>query len=330
MKQVRLWLGVLVSLVLLGAAFRGVDLGQLGRSLAEVRTGWLVPVLVSIPLRFWLTALRWQVLLRPVKTIGVHRLFGVTMIGFMANNILPARMGEFVRAYALGKSESLPASLSFATIVLERLFDGFTLLAFLVAGVLFLRPERWLVWSAVASFVLYLGVLGGLVWLRQGGALGWLVARLPAAVRLRVGGPLDSFALGLDVMGNRRALGTVAALSLLIWGINVAGLWAMFAAFDLALPPYAPFLVLAIVAVALVLPSAPGYVGTFQVGTVAGLALFAVPEATALSLSLLYHALNYVPITALGLVYLGTMNLTLGELRAAGTKARPTAPPWPT
>lgn len=321
MKHVKLWLGIGVSLALLWLAFRGVDRAELAHSLAQVRTAWLVPVLATIPVRFWLTAVRWQLLLRPVKEIGVHRLFGVTMIGFMANNVLPARMGEFVRAYALGKSESLPASLSFATIVLERLFDGFTLLAFLVGGVVFLRPEPWLVWSALASFALYVGVLASLLWLRRGRALGAVLAWLPAAVRVRVAGLLDSFTLGLDVLGDRRALGTVAALSLAIWAINVAGLYAMFVAFSLNLPPYAPFLVLAIVAVALVLPSAPGYVGTFQVGTVAGLALFSVPEATALSLSLLYHAINYVPITALGLVYLSAMNLTLGELRAAGEKA---------
>ena len=123
----KLWLGVAVSGVLLWLAFRGVDLQEVGHSFTQVRTVWLLPVLASIFVRFWLTAIRWQVLLRPVKRIGIHRLFAVTMIGFMANNVLPARMGEFVRAYALGRSESLSTPLSFATIVLERVFDGFTL-----------------------------------------------------------------------------------------------------------------------------------------------------------------------------------------------------------
>ncbi|MBI2467595.1 MAG: flippase-like domain-containing protein [Candidatus Rokubacteria bacterium] len=209
----------------------------------------------------------------------------------------------------------------FATIVLERVFDGFTLLAFLVAGVAFLRPEPWLVWSAVASFCLYLGVLVALLWLRAGRGLGVLLAPVPARLRPRLTALLDSFALGLDVLGDPRALGTVAALSLLIWLINVAGVQAMFMAFSLDLPPHAAFLMLAIVAVALVLPSTPGYVGPFQAGTVLALALFSVPKATALSLSIVYHAVNYIPITLVGLVYLGAMNLTLGELRAAGEKA---------
>ncbi len=314
----RLWLGVALSLALLWLAFRGVEPGELGRALAGVRPGWLAPVLATIAVRFWLTALRWQVLLRPVKRVGLHRLFGVTLIGFMANNLLPARMGELVRAYALGRSEALSKSLSFATIVLERVFDGFTLLAFLVVGALSLRPEPWLVWSAAASFGLYLGALAGLLWLRSGRGRGRLLAWLPAGLARRAGGLLDSFALGLDVLRDARALLAVAALSLAIWLTSALGLHAMFLAFGLGLPPYASLLVLAIVAVAILLPSAPGYVGTLQIGTVAGLALFSVPEATALSLAILYHAVHYIPVTAAGLAYLGALNLTLGELRAAG------------
>jgi len=320
----KLWLGVVVSLVLLWVAFRSVDLEEIGRSLRQVRTVWLLPVVATIFVRFWLTAVRWQLLLTPAKRVTVHRLFGVTMIGFMANNVLPARMGEFVRAYALGRSESLPVALSFATIVLERVFDGFTLLLFLIGGLLFLRPSPWLVWSAAASFCLYLGVLGALVSLRGGRGLALIasgLAWLPARFRAPAGRLLDSFRLGLDVLGDGRALAVTVVLSLAIWVINVVGVQAMFVAFSLDLPPHAAFLLLAVIAVALVLPSAPGYVGTFQIGTVAGLGLYEVPEATALSLSIVYHAINYVPITLVGLAYLGSMNLTLGELRAAGEKA---------
>lgn len=316
------WAGVAVSLALLWVAARGVDPTELGRAFRHLRPVWLIPTFALLFVRFWFTAVRWQVLLRPIKTISVHRLFGVTMIGFMANNVLPARMGEFVRAYALAKSETLSTSLAFATIVLERVFDGFTLLAFLVAGLLFLRPERWLVWSAVASFCLYVAVLGGLLWLRHGRGFGWVLARLPLSVRDRAARLLDSFTLGLDVLGDGRALAVIAGLSLFIWAISAVTAWTMFAAFSLDLPAHAAVLLLAIVAVAVALPSAPGYVGTFQAGTVAALALFAVPESTAFSFSVLSHVLHYVPITVTGLVYLSLMNLTLSELRTAGAKGR--------
>lgn len=322
--QWKLCLGVAVSLALLYVAFRGVNLHELRGSLGDVRAGWLVPVLATIVVRFWLTALRWQVLLRPAKEIGVHRLFGVTMIGFMANNLLPFRIGEFVRAYALGRAEALPASLSFATIVVERVFDGFTLLLFLLGGLLFLQLPPLVLWLAGGSFCLYLGVLVVLLSVRHpwGAALaGRVLAWLPARLRAPVERVLGSFRLGLDALGSGRAVIVTVGLSLAIWTINALGVQAMFAAFSLDLPLHASFLVLAIMAGILILPSAPGYVGTFQYGTVLALGLFAVPKATALSLSIVYHAVNYIPITAVGLVYLGAMNLTLGELRAAGEKA---------
>jgi uncharacterized protein (TIRG00374 family) len=319
----KVWLGVAVSLVLLWVAARGVSLDEVLQQMRQVRLVWLMPVIASIFIRFWLTAVRWQVLLLPIKRIGLHRLFAITMIGFMANNVLPARLGEFVRAYALGRSETLPPSLPFATIVIERIFDGFTLLVFLVGGLSFLKPSRTLVWAAALTCVLYLGVLGGLIALRTAwglAALNWTLERLPDRLARPARRLLDSFRTGLDVLSDARALVSTALLSLVIWLVNAAGVEATFRAFSLELPLYASFLVLGTIAVALVLPSAPGYIGPLQVGAVQGLALVGVPRETALSLSIVYHLLNYIPITIVGLAYLSALNLTLGELRAASGK----------
>jgi glycosyltransferase 2 family protein len=316
----KLWLGIAVSLVLLWVAFRGVQPEEIVQSMAGVRPGWLVLVVLSLPVRFWLTAVRWRFLLGRAKRVGLHRLFGITLIGFMANNLLPARMGEFVRAYALAKSETLSMSLSFATIVVERLFDGFTLLLFLVASAVFLKPERWIVVPALMLFGVYVVVVIGLVWLRRGGSLAPIIRWLPGRLQGRATEMLDSFASGLDVLGDAPTLGAVAGLSIVIWGVNVAGLHAMFVAFSLDVPAYASALVMGILTLTLAAPSTPGYVGPFQAGTVVALGLFGVPKATALSLSIVYHALNYIPITLAGLAYLGAFNLTLGELQAAGEK----------
>lgn len=320
----KVWLGVAVSALLLWVAVRGVSLEDVLHQLREVRPAWLVPVLASIFLRFWLTAIRWQYLLRPVKWVGVHRLFAITMIGFMANNVLPARLGEFVRAYALGRTESLPASLPFATIVIERIFDGFTLLLFLVGGLSFLQPSRTLVWAAALTCALYLGVLATLIALRTGRGLGLITAildRLPDRLARPARHLLESFRAGLHILGDVRALLVTALLSIVIWLVNAAGVQASFYAFSLDLPGYASFLLLGVIAVAIALPSAPGYIGPFQAGTVQGLALVGVARDTALSVSIVYHLLNFVPITLVGLAYLNALNLTLGELRTAGEKS---------
>jgi glycosyltransferase 2 family protein len=322
--RIKIWLGVAVSALLLWVAVRGVSVDEVVHQLRQVRPLWLLPVLASIFVRFWLTAIRWQLLLRPAKRIAVHRLFAITMIGFMANNVLPARLGEFVRAYALGRSEALPASLPFATIVIERIFDGFTLLVFLVGGLSFLRPSRALLWAAGLTCGLYLMVLVALLALRTGHGIGLLMAALTRLPE-RIGAParrlLDSFRAGLDVLGDTSALLGTAVLSIVIWVVNALGVEATFRAFSLDLPAYASFLLLGVIAVALVLPSAPGYVGPFQAGTVQGLALLGVARETALSLSIVYHLCNYIPITIVGLAYLSALNLTLGELRTAGEKS---------
>jgi uncharacterized membrane protein YbhN (UPF0104 family) len=172
--------------------------------------------------------------------------------------------------------------------------------------------------------VLYLGILAALMLLRTGRGLGlligvidWLPERLANPGRRL----LDSFREGLDVLSDARALLLSAALSIVIWGVNAAGVEATFQAFGLELPRYAPFLLLGTIGVALVLPSAPGYVGPFQVGTVEGLALVGVARETALSLSIIYHLANYIPITLVGLAYLSALNLSLGDIRAVGEKS---------
>jgi glycosyltransferase 2 family protein len=323
--QGKLWLGVAVSAVLLWLVLRGVRLADILQHLGDVRWPWLVPmVLLSVFFRFWLTAVRWRLLLRPVKRISVNRLFGVTMIGFAANNLLPARLGELVRAYALGRVEALPASLSFATIVVERLFDGLILLLFLGGSLPFLGPTPWVVWSAILAGGLYLGLLATLLALRARHGLvllAQILDRLPPRLAERLRRLVDSFRLGLDVLGDWRTLGLIALLSIAIWLVNALGVQALFAAFSLELPFQAATFVLATIAIALILPAAPGHVGTLQLGTVAGLTAFGVAPNLAISFSVIYHLANTIPITVTALAYLGVLGLTFGDLRAAREKS---------
>lgn len=318
----RLLLGVGISALFLWLALRNVEGAELVRSLREVRPLYLlVAFLFTVVIRFWLTALRWQVLLQPIKPIGAHRLFSVTMIGFMANNVLPARMGEFVRAYALGRTESLSKSLSFATIMIERVFDGLTLLGFLAVAVFFVPFPAWVAPAAEASLILYLAILGVMVWLwhRPETAARWLgrlLGRFPA-LQARALGILRSFTLGLEVLTRGHHLAAVLGLSILIWLGVVVGVQLAFRALGLSLPPIAGVVLVSIVSLGVMLPSSPGFVGTFQFFTVTSLALFGVPDSQGFSFSLVYHAMQYFPITAMGLAYLWWENLSLREVRTS-------------
>jgi len=323
----RFLLGVLISAVALWLALRNVEGAELARSLREVQLLYLLVAFVfTVLVRFWLTALRWQVLLQPIKPIGTHRLFSVTMIGFMANNILPARMGEFVRAYALGRTESLSKSLSLATIVVERVFDGLTLLGFLAVAVFFVPFPGWVLPAAEASFALYLAVLGVMVWLwhRPETASRWLgrlLAPFPPRLQARAQEILRSFTLGLEVLTRGRHLAAVMGLSILIWLVVIAGVQIAFLALGLTLPLMAGIVLVTIVSLGVMLPSSPGFVGTFQFFTVTSLALFGVPESQGFSFSLVYHAMQYFPITGMGLAYLWWENLSLREAQTSAEAA---------
>ena len=121
-------IGLLVSLVFLYLAFRKVDFSELWSALKGANYWYILPNIVLVILSMWMRAYRWKFMIHPIKKVGLGRLFSTVMIGFMANNVLPARLGEFVRAYSLGAKENISKSATFATIVIERIFDGFAIL----------------------------------------------------------------------------------------------------------------------------------------------------------------------------------------------------------
>ena len=209
-----------------------------------------------------------------------------------------------------------------------------------MGGLSFLQPSRTLRLGGRADGrALYLGVLVACIALRSGRGLGiliWVCERLPAALGRT--GPAAPRVVSHRARRLRPTRGPSSgrrSCRIVIWVVNAAGVEATFRAFSLDLPPYAAFLVLGTIAVALVLPSAPGYVGPSRSAPSRAWPCWAWPRETALSLSIVYHLANYIPITLVGLAYLSGLNLTLGELRDGQREERmstsaATASGWPT
>lgn len=135
----RLWLGIGVSIALLALLFRSVDPAELIRAFRGIQGIWLVPAVVFTFLSYLMRAVRWKYLLSPLKQTSFPNLVSATLIGYMANNLLPARLGELVRAYVLGEQEGIGTGAVVATLVIDRLADGFTVLLLLVTAVFTLR-----------------------------------------------------------------------------------------------------------------------------------------------------------------------------------------------
>jgi len=325
-KNWRLWLGLAVSVGFIALALRGQDLEQVRRALGEADYRFLPPALVLYFAGVWVRALRWQALLSPVRRLSVRTLFPIVVIGYMANNILPWRIGEFVRGYVLRERAGIATSASLATIAVERICDGLTMLAFLLFASLFVPLDdelRRIAWGAATVFGILLLVLIAIVAsdALRGRLLALIARPLPAALAGRLVGLVESFVGGLRILRSGRALASVAALSLLAWGLESAMYLTIAPAFRLPLGPPEALLTTAVANLATLIPSTPGYIGVFEtgVGIVVG-GLLGYDRALALSYAIVVHAALYFPITLWGLYYWTRSQFSFGAVRASGKR----------
>jgi len=245
------------------------------------------------------------------------------MIGYTANNVLPARLGEVVRAYVLGQREGVAKASAFATIVFERVVDVFFLLGLLWLTMRHVSAPVWLEKTGLTLFVLNLVFLGVLFALKRGGSLmERMTGRFLAAVPAKLGGRLEElgqgFLQGLQVVGRRRGLVPIILLSFPLWALVAASIYFCFGALNLELPYMASVAVIVFVSLGSMIPSAPAYVGTTQYACVLALALFAVPRSEALAFSIVYHLSQFIPVTVLGFFFMWRDHIALAEAGKKG------------
>jgi len=319
---VQLAIGLLLSAVLIWLSVRTLDVGAAVRALAGANWLWFVPICLVTLLAFWIRAVRWGWLLKSVKPIGAPSLFSATMIGFMANNLLPARLGELVRPWALGTRERVSRSSVFATVIVERVVDMFCILVFLGLALL-LHPAPPVIRNAgFGALLVNLAMLVGLVAIERNPAhadrlAAWCASRLPHAVGPRVARLLRNFAAGLGVFRHGPGLLWVSVYSLLLFAVTAFGLALCMAAFRLDVPWYAGIVMLVVTSFGIMVAPTPGYLGAIQYACVLGLSLFGIDRTTAFSFSLYYHLTQFLPITVVGLYCLGREGLSLGQVAAA-------------
>lgn len=315
--------------MLLFVLLRSVDVHELTTQLARTRWGW---VLLSVALGLaglFARAFRWRWLFPPgVEPPGV---VPATMIGYMANNVLPLRAGELVRIYAaarrLRQSEPLSATQAFwlvaATIVIERVLDSLAIVLILAVLVFLIPVPAGVEWGAGILLALDVVGIAVLITMARNPALGRrLVARLtgrwPAAARTALA-MFDTALRGLDGIRTPAHVVRVAAWTAVIWLLPATAAWAMLHAMHLELPFVAGWVVLAFVGLGISVPSAPGYLGVWHFAAKLALEIFGVAPSAAVAYALVYHASAAVPITLVGWLYLLREHVSLGEARRAPT-----------
>lgn len=265
-----------LSLVFLDLVFYKLDLHTMLLALKQANYYMLIPSLAILAISLVVRTWRWHWLLYQAKTARFSSLFSSLMIGTAANMVLPARAGEFIRAYFLGRREKISKTTAFATIVVERILDGLTILLFLLLVVILTGARNdEIKYMGYLGAAFYLGVVVGLflLYFRRDFLVRLIEALLPQPLAAKMVGILDAFLEGIRVMQNGRQLLMVVLLSLATWVGFALSFWPIMLAFDFGapIPYYAPFLVIAFDALGLTIPGAPAGIGIFQYVTVVAL-----------------------------------------------------------
>lgn len=320
-RKKRVWVGLAISLGCLYLVFRSLDPGLLLIALGEANFLYVLPALGAFFVGVWLRSARWRLLLAPAlaaTTPAAHdptvpptsRLFRVLVIGFTVNNLLPARLGELARAYLLWRQERIEPGTTIATIVLERVLDGLTLCAFagLAALVVPFPPRlQQAAWLTAALFLSAVAVLAAcMAW--PGPLVGLahrVLALLPARFATLGERLVRTFIEGLAVLRQGRALGGALGLSAVAWLAEASMYYIIMLGFPFPARPEAALLGAAAANIGTMIPSSPGYVGTFDLPLQIVLTeVFHVSLAQATSYTLVLHAALVVPVVVLGLLFL--------------------------
>ncbi len=322
MKRWQFWVGVTISLVFLYLALRGLGLESLGDAFKNADYWWLIPGVAIYFLAVWVRSWRWHYLLRPIKSIPTRTMFPIVAIGYMGNNIYPARAGEVLRAVVLKRREAVPISASLATIIVERVFDGVVMLAFVFINLpelARLTSDSGLVGNiqtvAILGTAAFIGVLAvfllAAMFPEQAEALITVIVNrlVPERFREKLLSLIKKFMGGLESLRSPREALMVFFTSVVIWLLETGKYWFVMHAFPFKVSFFALMLMNGIVNLATTIPSAPGYVGTFDAPGIAVLTAYGVDKAIAAAYTLVLHVALWVPITLLGAYFLAREGL---------------------
>jgi uncharacterized protein (TIRG00374 family) len=297
---VRSGLGILISAACIFLVLRGVDLDQTAQLLSDIQPDWLALAVIAGIGDLFFRALRWQCLIAPIHPVPLKRLSGYMLVGYLANNVLPARLGELVRSHYLGDREGISRSATLGTVVVERVVDTVVLVGIGAAAILVLHIR-----GVVASAILVGMALAGLLVVALAVALA--AHKLPGAARAAefLGRWPRAFAIaarlrdGLRVAALPRTVFVAGVLSVAAWGCTVVAVLAVGQALGVQLTVGEGALLAAGTNLATAIPSGPGYLGTFEYAGKTIAVAFGLPAARGLALALLMHVLT-LAITSIG------------------------------
>jgi hypothetical protein len=310
-KNWKIAFGIIVSAFFVWIALRGLELNKVLYYLRTADYRWIVPGVLIYFLAVLARTWRWHYLLRPLKVIPLYRLFPITCIGYFGNNVYPARAGEVIRAFVLRGTEGISVSTSLATIIIERVFDGLVMLIFVFFALPFVGVEHiptiYRITVIVASIAFFAALVVFLLMAFKQETSTRIYRRfsrlLPERFRAPADGFFDRFMSGLKFLRNGRDVLMVFFTSIIIWLLETVKYWFVMHAFAFSISFIGLMLMNGVVNLTTTLPSAPGYIGTFEVGARV-LEALGVDYSLALGYTIVLHAALWLPITLLGAYFM--------------------------
>jgi uncharacterized protein (TIRG00374 family) len=323
-------LGIALSIAFLIYALRGVSPHAVLQEIRSANPLLFIAAVAAATFPFWLRTWRWKSLIVPVHPDTAFRpRFAAVNIGFMANNIFPARVGEFLRAYMLSRQEPVPVATSLGSLVVERVFDGATLVAltFLAlavpgfpaasaAGHELHRVASYVALALGAAAVVFVALV---IWPRQVVAFAErLITRfLPQRWCRRIVDALESLLAALGAIRQPLLLLRVVFWSIVLWLMGALSYWLGMLAFGIHVPFMGAVFLQSVVSFAVALPSSPGFFGIFEAAVRVGLVqIWGVSTDQAISFAIGFHIGGYIPVTVMGLYYVWRLGISWKEVGA--------------
>ncbi len=326
-KALAALVGVVVTALLLAWVLKDVSLAEVWTRAKAANLWYLIATVIVATLTFVVRIFRWQLMLRSDdgQRLGAKPLWHAIAIGFMANNLLPFRAGEFIRAFAISRLVPVKVSSALSSLVLERLFDGVTTIILLFIGLLSagLPPDAQVAGFRLTDLATRTAILCGVLLLGCIMALMFpdlakrIVGRLVPSERIahKLSGMIDGIRVGLSSLRSpSRVIGAIF-WSFGVWVLNGFAFYLGFKAFDIHVGFGGALLLQTFLLIGIAAPSTPGYFGPFEAAIKAVLSLFGVEPNVAVSYGLTYHFTTFLPITLLGLWSLTTTGISLKEVR---------------
>lgn len=308
-RYVQLLIGILISAIFIYWALPGLHLADVLASLKTANYWWILPGVAVYFVGLWARTWRWYYTLRHLKPLTLPRLFPLICIGYFGNNVYPFRAGELLRSYVLKQKEDIPITSSLATVIIERVFDGLVMLLFVFLALPFAPIPTSYRNLVILLTMLLLGATVFFVWMavqpqRVERIYTWLADHLlPDRLRQITDNLYARFMEGLLSLSSSYDILMIFGTSIVIWLMETVKYWFVMHAFDFQVSFIVLMLMNGLVNLATSLPSAPGYIGTFDTPGIETLVAFGVERNLAASYTFTLHAALWLPVTLVGAYY---------------------------